>query len=363
MKILFYITTLGKGGAERVISNLSNYLSQRHEIYILTAMPNIPQYKINKEVNVIIPKDKLLYKIKGIRNIIQIKEFEKNIKEIKPDIIVSFMAVPSFCALYPKNKLKTINIVSVRNDPKQEYKGTIRQFIMKRLFKRADAFVFQTKEAKEYFSKDIQNKSTIIPNPLSFNIIKLDRCGNKKKKIVTVGRLEKQKNQKLLINAFYGVTKKHKDYELHIYGEGRLKNKLNNQIKKLHMQNNIILKGKVDDIEQHIRDATAFVLSSDYEGMPNALMEAMALGIACISTDCPCGGPRFLIENNVNGILIEPRNQEQLEVALNEIIEKEEFARSLEKNALKIKEKLEPTKIFKEWEDYILKVYAENKKI
>ena len=204
---------------------------------------------------------------------------------------------------------------------------------MKILYPLADGFVFQTKEAQEYFDKKIQKKSVIIPNPINEEFICEPYNGEREKKIVTVGRLEEQKNHKMLIKAFSKLPEGLSEYKLIIYGEGSLRPELEKQIKELNLLGRVFLPGQVDDVKNRIYKAGLFVLSSNYEGMPNALMEAMALGVPCASTDCPCGGPRFLIKNEYNGLLYNVNNELELKLAINKIIGDEELSKKISKNA------------------------------
>ena len=140
---------------------------------------------------------------------------------------------------------------------------------------------------------------------------------------------------------------------MEIYGEGKLKYELMNYIKEMNLSNCVFLKGKTDSIKEKIYKAKAFVLSSNYEGMPNALMEALALGVPCISTDCPCGGPRELIQNNVNGILVENNNCEEMVKAIYNVIENEKLNKTLSVNSNNMKEEFLISKIADKWKKFI----------
>ncbi len=355
LKILFCIGSLEKGGAERVISNLANSFVENNEIYIVTTINKV-QYEINKNVK--------LYSIEDnstdskVSKIKKTKKLYKIIKEINPNVIVSFLREPTFRILILRKIINIPIIVSVRNDPKVEYKDIKNKLLMRLLYPLADGFVFQTEEAKAFFSKKIQKRSTIIPNPIKREFIERQLYeGKREKTIVTVGRLEEQKNQELLIDAFYDINKEIDDYKLIIYGEGSLRNKLEEKIKIYKMLDKIYLPGIVDNVPEKIEKAKLFVLSSNFEGMPNALMEAMALGLPCISTDCPCGGPKYLINNNVNGYLVNVNDKDDLARTIKTVLmKKENELDGISKNAKERTNELTEEKINAIWYIYISKI-------
>ena len=224
---------------------------------------------------------------------LKLYKLKKIILEEKPDIIITFLPEPSFKILFLKKISKKIKqipiIVSVRNDPVIEYKNKIINFIMKRLYPLSEGFVFQTEDAKKYFDNIINCKNKVIVNPVGEAFIKERYEGEREKRIVAVGRLEPQKNYKLLLDAFKKINQKHPDYMLEIYGKGSLEEELKMLVKKSKLDSVIIFKGNSDTIEKDIYNAKAFVMTSNYEGMPNSLLEAFVLGVPCVSTDCPCG--------------------------------------------------------------------------
>lgn len=358
MKILFCIGSMSKGGAERVISNLTNYLSKENDIYIIaTKIKNIA-YNLNENINIrSLEHSEDRNNSFIIKNLKRIKALNSYIGEIKPDVIISFLPEPSYRVLFlkiVKRKLKII--VSIRNDPKVEYKSDLNKFIMKILYPLADGFVFQTQEAQEYFSKKIQNRSTIIPNPINEEFIAVPYKGKRDKTIVTVGRLENQKNHKLLIEAFSNIEKDFPEYRLLIYGSGSKEEELKQYVKEINLADKVKFKGNVNNVKEEIYQSGMFILSSDYEGMPNALMEAMALGLPVISTDCPCGGPRFLIENFKNGILVPVGKKQEMIEAIKYILENENESKQMGRQANTIIDRLNPTKIYSMWEEYIQKI-------
>ena len=352
MKILFCLGSMDKGGAQRVIANLANFLVKDNEINIVTTSNRKSQYELNEKVCRFFLDEN---NTRG-NNFFRLKRLSKIIKKEKPDLIVTFQPEPSFRILLLKILNRIPVVLSVRNDPSIEYKSIKRKIMMKILYPLADGYVFQTQDAKNYFSKIIKRKKVaIIPNPINEQFI-ADKLyvGKREKTIVTVGRIEKQKNQKLLIDAFEKISKDYDEYKLLIYGEGRLRKDLEKYVKKIELSKKVIFKGQVDNIKEEIFKAGIFVLSSDYEGMPNALMEAMALGIPSVSTDCPCGGPKNIIKNNENGILVKVNDVNELKEAIKKLIEDDKFAKKISYNAIKIRETFNPIKIANMWKDFII---------
>ena len=354
MRILFCIDSLTKGGAERVVSNLANYLSAKeHTVKIVTFLDSAPQYELDKKIKFIsiAGEGNRFQKLKN-----RTKSLKKEYASFNPDIILSFLPYASLVALLANRTLHKKIIVSVRNDPKIEYRSLKYKYLKAFLYPMADGFVMQTEEMKDYFSKKIQSKAVVIANPINEIFIKNYYSGEREKVIVTVGRLYKQKNHKLLIDAFSKLPNQFHDYKLCIYGEGYLRKKLEQYIDKNGLKERVFLPGKVQDVPKAIKKAACFVLTSDYEGMPNALMEAMALGLPVISTDCPCGGPRYLIKNRINGILVKEKDVNGISNAIKMILSDQVLAEKMGKEAATIAKTLSPAKVNKKWEDYLFKI-------
>lgn len=361
MKILFYIGNLRKGGAERVVATLSNKLVEKNEVIIITTTDEKVEYSLDKSIKLFSLKNFDGNKNPLVKNIIYLKRLKDYIKEIDPDIILGFLPEPSYRLLILKPFIKFPVIISDRNDPKIEYASLKSRTIMKFLYKRADGFVFQTDEARDYFCKKIQDKSIVIANPVDDRFLKTKYVGYKSTEFINVGRLNEQKNQILLIESFKDVIKKYPNYKLLIYGEGSLKNELSMYIKDNKLNNNVKLCGNVDDIENILKDKKGFILSSKYEGMPNALMEAMAVGVPCISTDCPCGGPRELIKNNINGLLVKSNDKNELVSAMYKIIENDKMCKKIAMSAKKNMNNYSCDKIVSKWFEFMKEVYKNEK--
>lgn len=358
-KILFHLNSLGKGGAERVVSLLaSEFAADEYQVVIATEWQDKEEYPIHekiKRLHVGLAKEEET-KSRIRKQFIRISKLRKAILTEKPDLIIAFCAKANYRAMMAKTGLSIPVIVSVRNNPKVDYVGLGNKICTKLLLNRADGCVFQTEEAKSFFDTVLQKKSKIICNPVNEKYLQAERKPAEKK-IVTVGRLMKQKNQMLLIKAFEKLLQKYPSYGLYLYGDGSLdeyKKELLNYVEKSEfLKEKVHFCGLSSTLDKDLADAAMFVLPSNYEGMPNALMEAMALGLPVISTDCPCGGSRYWIQDQENGLLTPVGEEEALLEAMTYLIEHPEKA---EKMGQKAKESLKEatlSKVYGQWKAYV----------
>lgn len=357
MKYIFYIDSMQKGGANRVMANLTDYFAKigNEVILINDILPdiNLPEYEVNRLVKRI-----FLNKNNSSRfflNMSRVFELRRIIKHEKAGVVISFMGPPNVRMLISTLGLKCKKVVSVRNDPYIEYGKGIKKCLIRNLFRLADGCVFQTKEASQYFPMSVQKKSRIIFNPVDELFYKVDRS-KETRDIVTVGRFERQKNHRLLIEAFSKITNDFPKEKLIIYGDGSLRNELEKQIEMIGLGEKILLPGRTNNVPEKLSRAKIFVLSSDFEGMPNALMEAMALGIPVISTDCPCGGPNSLIENDTQGILVPTRNVDALANAIRKLLENPVYQNEMSIATKNRARDFVPLKIYNEWNEYLKEV-------
>ena len=303
MKLLFYISTIRGGGAARVMVNIANEMAKKgHNILFVTNFPDEHEYVLNdgidrRSLEATERKDGRLKK-----NLSRIRALRRILKESKPDVALSFMGENNFRLLIAAAGLRAKAIVSIRCDPAREYASTLSRTLAKLLYRKADAVVFQTEDAKAFFPKAIQKRSQIIFNQVDDRFFALEKEPGDY--IAACGRLTKQKNYPMLLRAFAEVAKEYPNEKLHIYGDGELLDSLSTLATELGIADAVHFMGFSNDVPSVLQKAKLLVMSSDYEGLPNAVLESLAAGVPVVSTDCPCGGPRMVIRDGENGYLV-----------------------------------------------------------
>ncbi len=343
-KIVFVVGGMTRGGAERVISILSReYIRKGWNVSIVLLLFSNIEYKLEDKISIVDLSGKISSRI--MRAPYWVIKLRKYLKSEKPDVVVAFAARVNVMMMLSAFGLKVKKIISERNDPMHDGRGRFTQLLIQLLYPRADKIVFQTTRTMQYFDKRIRKKGLVIYNP-----IEVDKKAQtaKSHKIVSVGRLEKQKNHRILIEAFSEIVKKYPEYELWIYGEGTLRNDLQSLSNKMGINNCVFLPGIAKNVHEQIADAQMFILSSDYEGLSNALMEAMMMGLPCISTNC--AGSDELIEHNVNGLLVPVGDKKGLEASMEKLILDKELADRLSENARNSSKKYSIESVMSQWD-------------
>ncbi len=388
-KILMVMPVMKGGGAERVASLLLNefYRNGYNCEFLLTSSKT--DDIINRDLNSDIPinsvysnkKNNLIFKILEIISSVLCKPFEvfkkavptpfaylsffaqyhseiNSLKEKlknKPDTkVVSFLQPSVPITLIASRRLLNKVVVSERGDPKRLLKKRYGYNFIKKYYQRADAVVFQTNDAKAAYPDNISAKGTVIFNPIN-NKLPEPYFGEREKYITTFCRISRQKNLPVLVEAFAEFHKDFSDYRLKIIGEPQ------NDDDKAHLAETKSLADKLGitkyidflpfSTEVHnliIHDAM-YINSSDYEGMSNAMLEAMAIGMPVVCTDCPIGGANAVIKNNENGILTEVGNAKEMCEAMKKIASDKSFADNLSQNAVQIRYDLSLENTAKKW--------------
>ncbi len=356
--IAMFISSLNKGGSERVLVNLAEYFYSRgYAVTIVTQYKSENEYGISDGIRRVFSEITQEEMGNGrISNFFRrLAKLRRIWKEEKPDLILSFIGKNNMMAIMTSRRLHIPVVVSVRGEPAEEYNSPLLKRAASFLFRFADGIVFPVEKSMDFFPGAVRKKAVCLKNPLNPAFIRPVYDGEREKQIVAVGRVDANKNHEMIIRAFAGLAEKYPDYRLVIYGEGDLRPSLLRMAEEMGLKDRVLLPGSISDVASAIYKASFFVLSSYSEGMPNTLIEAMALGIPSISTDCPCGGPAELIEDGVNGYLIEPGDWEKLQDILQKLVDDPRLAQKVGENAAKIQETLNPDRMNKMWEDYFCK--------
>ena len=339
-RAVFLCNCLHNGGAQRVLVSIANYMAEHgYEVYIIASFNN-GSYPLNENIKVTDVGEGEYWKF--------LKVARKEIKQLQPKAVIAFEYFFNLLASIACFGLKTKLIVSERNDPSRVGAGIIKDRIRNYLYRFVDVLVCQTPDAKDYFPSYIQRKSIIIPNPLKPNLpVKVG--GDRDDVVVSFCRLNSQKNLPMLFHAFKEFLKNHAGYDLKIYGDGEEYEKLKGLSEQLGIRDNVEFHPACDNVHELVLNAKMFVLPSDYEGLSNSMLEAMAIGLPTICTDCPCGGARMVIKNRENGILIPVRDAHALYEAMCSIADDGAFAEKLSMEAVKLRENLSIETVSQKW--------------
>ncbi len=349
--LLFYINSLGRGGAERVLLQLAERFAQAgYRAVFVTSYRLSDEYPVPACVERVSLEDQKREGSALRRNLSRIRGLRALCLRYKPAALIAFMAEPNFRAVLAVRGLPVKTVISVRNVPEKEYYNPLFRFVARQILPQADGCVFQTEQARDWFPEKLRKKSAVIMNQVDrrfFDTVPPEQRHG----IAAVGRLSAQKNHAMLIRAFAALGDTGETLTIH--GKGPLESELKALIRELGLEGRVFLPGPSDDVARDIRGAKVFVLPSDYEGMPNVLLEAMALGLPCIATDCPCGGPASVIENGVSGLLVPVGDEAALTDALRDLLQSEERRAALSANARHAAEAFRPETVFRQWKEYI----------
>ena len=362
--ILFLVSSLNEGGAERVASLLCDYWVENN--YKVTLMPTYSGrgetfHPINDSVQISFLSDILGSTKNNLWN--RIKRFlllRKFILDKKPDLIISFLAQVNVTAILSSLGTGIPVIVSERTYPPQYQIGFIWTTLRKILYSRASAIVMQTSQGLDWVTTQIpRGKGYVIPNPILYPVPDSDPfietksvVDDEKKICLAVGRFVEYKHFKEIVIAFSGVAEEFRNWELVFLGDGSERENLEKEAEYRGLQKRIHFPGRAGNLDDWYKRANLFVLSSRFEGFPNALLEAMAYGVPCISVDCDTG-PRDIISSGENGLLIPQGSTENLIQAMKSLMQDHDLAKTYGRSARKATENFSIEAIGLKWDSLI----------
>lgn len=360
MKIVFVTGSIGLGGAAKMLCFVAESLAQRgHEIHIvdLNTNQNASGYQRpvsdNIGLHTVVGSNK-----KGLQRVEQIKQIAKIAKSVKADLLIGFTLFPNFMVSIVGKMLRIPSIMSERGDPKWTFTGSpvLKLFLM--VINRCTGGVFQTEGAKYLYGEKLKKNGTVIANPIFIEgEVPCVRQSEREKTVVSVGRLDNyQKRYDVMLDAFSIFSKKHPEYILKLYGKGSDEEKIALWVKEKGLEEKVRFMGLTTKPMEDTAKDGMFLITSDFEGISNSLLEAMAVGLPCVSTDHTPGGARLLITDHENGLLAPIEDAEKLAEALCEFAENPELAEKCGKNARDVINRFAPERIVDMWEDYCIKI-------
>lgn len=351
MKIGFVIGTLYYSGAEKIARHLLNTLQEKgHEVgAILLARKEIHEdlahIKQFPMANTAGRLKGVLERGKRIRNVVKAEKF---------DVIVAFGAIASVTVLRSVGNMGIPIIACERNDPQYDPQRKSYRILRKIFYPKAAGYVFQTDRIASFFGEKIAKKAAVIPNFIENKYDNLYREDAPNNMVLTARLDDYQKNISMLLRAFKRFTENH-DYHLYVVGDGPDEEKFRDYIRNNGLEEKVTLPGRQNVLE-YLKNAQIFVMSSVFEGMPNSLIEAMASGIPCISTDFGGGAAAYLIEDHVNGVVVPENDEDAFLAAMEEMAKDAELRKRISGEAYKINNRLEYNRIIAMWIDYICAV-------
>ena len=351
-KIVFITNSISYGGAAKMLCFIAESIATiGHEVTIINLKNTGDKSgyirSIDKKIN--------LKQVDSNKRINQILDIYKISKEFKADTIVGFTSFPNIYAVIVGKMLHIPSIISERGDPsKTTGNSKIKDKIANWIINLSAGGVFQTEGAMQFFGKKLQKRSIVIPNPIFVDDNVTRSCNKRNNTVVSVGRFDNyQKRYDVMLKSFKIFSENHPEYKLKLYGSGPDELYIKTLACDLQIQNKIVFEGVSAKPMEEIVNEGMFIITSDFEGISNSLLEAMAIGMPCVSTDHSPGGARLLIQDHVNGLLAPVGDEISLARAMNEFADNEELANKCGKNAELVKVRFSPEIIIKQWNNYI----------
>ena len=353
--ILFITNGLGFGGAEKMLCFIAESLDERgHKTTII----NLKGTKSPIDYERILKSSVIVKTLESKGNVRRILEIKKIANDSNADVIIGFTSYPSMYARIVGTMLGIPSIMSERGDPTQTTGKTLKAKVSVAIINRSKGGVFQTEGARELYGKGLQKRGIVIPNPVFIDgEISYVLYEEREKSIVSVGRLDNfQKRYDVMLDAFKIFSEKHPEYILKLYGRGNDEELIRQWVNERDLTDKVRFMGLTTQPMQDICRDGMFLITSDFEGISNSLLEAMAVGLPCVSTDHTPGGARLLIQDHENGLLAPVADPLGLANAMCEFAEKPSLAAKCGENAKDVVNRFAPEKIIDMWEKYILKL-------
>lgn len=356
-KILFITNSLGFGGAEKMLAFVAGGLCRRGHSVAVVNLNNVPDY-VNEHMQTL-EEGVRLFSLKQPqgqnKNVYYIREIRKIAKECRADVLIGFTTYPNMYAKIVGALLGVPSVMSERGDPAKTMGSSLKSRLSLAIINASRGGVFQTEGARDFYGKGLQKRGRVIPNPIFIKgevpFVPYDK---REKSVVSVGRLDNdQKRYDVMLDAFAIFSKKHPDYVLKLYGAGTDEAQIRSWVRERGLDERVRFMGLTKQPMQDTCCDGMFLITSDYEGISNALLEAMAVGLPCVSTDHTPGGARLLISNRENGLLAPVGDAQGLADAMCAYAEDPALAAKCGENAKAVTTRFAPDRIIDLWEEYV----------
>jgi GalNAc-alpha-(1->4)-GalNAc-alpha-(1->3)-diNAcBac-PP-undecaprenol alpha-1,4-N-acetyl-D-galactosaminyltransferase len=352
-KIAFVIGALKTGGAERVISTLSNELIEKFEVTIIVFVKSNPFYSLDDRIKIISCFDKIdqptsiFSSLKLNYNIL--KKVKKITKEESIDLLIGFITSANVIAVLAAKSNGIPSLISERNDPLKKEIPRFWRLLRRLVYPKANNLIVQTEKVKDIYKAMLKSQEmTVLPNPIAPTLSQLrDSDQNREKIILSVGRFNNDKRQAKIIEAYNSLNLN--EWKLLLIGDGPNKEKLNTLIEKYNLDDRVNILSQVKDVETYYNKSSIFVFASKAEGFPNVLLEAMHFGLPSISTDCNFG-PSEIINNGDNGFLVGVNDQDELTERLSQLLKDKKLQQQFSERAIESTKKYMSKEVTNQWE-------------
>lgn len=340
LRVMSVLPSMVHGGAERVVARLSTQLSVLGNCCsIVMLREETVFYEMDPSVELFsaVPK-RMAHANKVLAGMMQLVSLVRHGRRWRPDVMIGVMTYSAVMTTLAARAVGARAIVAERVSPALwDRHGLSLRMLRNRMYKMCDGFIAQTAAASEAAKRWLPaERIRVIPNPA--RAITAYPAVPREKIVLNVARLDRKKRQKELIETFAALNAP--EWKLAILGDGKLRVELEATVRKLGVESKVILAGAVADVDHWLARSAIFVLSSESEGLPNALIEAMSAGMACISYDCETG-PRELIRHGENGMLVPVGDTGALAAALQRLMVDPAWRNTLGAEAKKIAERLD----------------------
>lgn len=364
MKALFLVSSFGAGGAERVAATLCNaWVGNGNSVCLVPTYSGggAPFYTLDPAVRVQYLADLVgIRKKSALTYLRRLAALRALVAETKADVVVSFLPNVNVAAILAVALIGVPVVISERRDPSSQPASRLWEFACRLLYRFADAVVVQTESVRRDISTIYPGLRRVvcIPNPLPAELLERQPHVNPgpRRILLSLGRLAPEKQIDHVLRWFAHLAQECADWDLHIFGDGPTRVELEATATRLGMSARVFFMGRTSDPWGAMENADAFVMTSRFEGFPNALLEAMGVGLPCVAYDCP-SGPRDITQDGEDALLVPLNDEQQLYMQLRRLMTDTELRHTLGRRAREsVIKRYQLNSILTQWADLFAQI-------